>query len=102
LAPNPNLVEWLDRTRIDGKQKKALVVACGLGDDADALAQRGFDVVACDISQTAIEWCRKRFPRSKVNYVVADLFNPPAGWHRAFNFVLEAYTLQSLPEEATW
>jgi hypothetical protein len=32
-----------------------------------------------------------------VDYQVADLLDAPARWHRAFDFVLEVYTLQALP-----
>lgn len=98
LAANPNLVAWLDSHRMDGG-RRAIAVGCGLGDDAEELARRGFDVVAFDISETAIRWCEKRFPRSRVAYVVADLFAPPRGWERGFDLVLEAYTLQVLPPE---
>lgn len=99
LVPNPSLTEWLDRWYADGDGKKALVVGCGLGDDAEDLAKRGFRVTAFDISPTAVEWCRKRFPFSAVNYVVEDLLEPPASWFSKFDLVHEAYTLQVLPEE---
>lgn len=99
MVVNPNLLEWLKRTQVDGAGKNALVVGCGLGDDAEALAHLGFHVVAFDISATAIGWCRKRFASSSVEYVVADLFAPPSAWGGAFDLVVEAYTLQSLPGE---
>jgi SAM-dependent methyltransferase len=97
LRPNPNLIDWLDRAGIECAGRSALVVGCGLGDDAEHLAGRGFRVTAFDISPTAIAWCRRRFPNSPVAYAVQDLFNPPANWQRAFDFVFEAYTLQALP-----
>jgi len=99
LAPNPNLVGWLDTKALTGAGKKALTVGCGLGDDADELARRGFEVAAFDISPTAIAWCRRRLPESKVTYVVADLLDGPRVWSGAFHFVLESYTLQVLPPE---
>jgi 2-polyprenyl-3-methyl-5-hydroxy-6-metoxy-1,4-benzoquinol methylase len=66
LKPNRNLVEWLDRG-IVAPRGRALVVGCGLGDDAEELARRGWTVTAFDIAPTAIEWCRKRHPKSKVD-----------------------------------
>ncbi|XZF61022.1 MAG: class I SAM-dependent methyltransferase [Gloeotrichia echinulata DVL01] len=97
MTPNPNLVQWLDEHNIQGQGKTALIIGCGLGDDAEELYQRGFNVTAFDISPSAIEWCKNRFPHSYINYIVADLLNPPAEWNQAFDFILESYTLQSLP-----
>jgi len=99
MEVNPNFVEWLDRRNIQGKSKLVLVVGCGLGDDAEELARRGFEVVAFDIAPTAIAWCRQRFPQSPVVYVVADVFDPPTAWRGSFDFILEAYTLQVLPAD---
>ncbi|MDP9353879.1 MAG: hypothetical protein M3R02_01090 [Chloroflexota bacterium] len=46
LAPNPHLVDWFARTGRRGNGERALVVGCGLGDDAEELASQGFDVDA--------------------------------------------------------
>jgi ubiquinone/menaquinone biosynthesis C-methylase UbiE len=95
LSPNPHLMEWLDKNPTQAG-KKALVVGCGLGDDAEELSRRGFWVTAFDISPTAIAWCKKRFPLSQVRYEVQDLLQSPSGWDQFFDFVVEAYTLQSI------
>ncbi len=99
LAPNSHVVDWFARTGRRGNGERALVVGCGLGDDAESLASRGFDVDAFDISPTAITWCKRRFPRSSVRYHVTDLLARPAAWNAAFAFVLEVYTLQVLPPD---
>jgi len=99
MAPNPNLVSWLDKHGVDKPGQSTMVVGCGLGDDAEELARRGFDVTAFDISATAIAWCRARFPASRVNYVTADLFDPSHAWGKRFGWVFELYTLQVLPPE---
>ncbi len=95
--PNPYLVEWLDKNKIDGEGKTALVIGCGLGDDAEELSTYGFNVTAFDISPTAINWAKKRFPNSDVEYCVADLFDLPKKWLGAFDFIFECYTIQALP-----
>ena len=77
LRPNPNLINWLDQQHIVGLGK-ALKVGCGLGDDAEELARRGFETTAFDISKTAIAWSQRRFPQSQVSYIVSDLFSSPA------------------------
>lgn len=99
MKPNHNLVQWLDHQNIPTQGKTALVIGCGLGDDAEELSQRGFNVTAFDISPSAIQWCQQRFPQSHVNYLVADLLNPPSQWNQSFDFILESYTLQALPPE---
>ena len=96
---NPNLAQWLARGDVAGHGRRALVVGCGLGDDAEALAACGFQVTAFDVSAAAIDWCRRRFPDSAVDYEAADLLHPPAAWHGAFDLVVEIYTLQVLPPE---
>ncbi|MDZ7300780.1 MAG: class I SAM-dependent methyltransferase [candidate division KSB1 bacterium] len=106
MQPNRHLINWLDTNlpiyfkdfnESRGQGKRALVVGCGLGDDAEALAQRGFSVTAFDISPHAILWCQQRFPSSRVNYVVADLFESPREWNGAFALVVEIDTLQVVP-----
>jgi SAM-dependent methyltransferase len=99
LAANPNLVGWLEKQPLSQLGKRALVVGCGLGDDAEELAALGFRVTAFDVSATAVAWCQKRFPQSQADYRAADLLAPPRAWTAAFDFVFEAYTLQVLPPE---
>ncbi|MEP7234012.1 MAG: class I SAM-dependent methyltransferase [Ignavibacteriota bacterium] len=95
--PNPYLVEWLDKNSVSGNEERALVIGCGLGDDAEELSRRGFTVTAFDIAPTAIDWAKKRFPNSSVEYAVADLFALPKEWLEAFDFIYECYTIQALP-----
>lgn len=94
LVPNPHLVEWLEHHRAP-QDARALVVGCGLGDDAEILAARGYRVTAFDISPTAIDMCRSRYPESSVQYVVADLFDHTREWDRAFDLVFECNTIQT-------
>ena len=99
LSINSHLAVWLDRHNLKGAGKTALVVGCGLGDDAEALADLGFAVTGFDISPTAIAWCQRRFPDSQVDYVVDDLLNPSKITSSKFDLILESYTLQALPAE---
>lgn len=97
MDTHPVLRDWLTTKPIDGTGKSALVVGCGMGDDAVALAALGFRVTAFDVSATAIEYCQQRFPDSDVTFVQADLLVDQTRWTGAFDFVLEIYTVQALP-----
>jgi hypothetical protein len=102
LAPMPALVGWLDQqpapeTGSEAAAARALVVACGLGDDAEELSGRGYRVTAFDLVPAAIEHCHQRFPHSAVDYQVADVFRLPDAWRERFGLVVEIRTLQSLP-----
>lgn len=99
----PYLTDWLQQNPLKGQgaretaSQQAVVVGCGLGDDAEALAKAGFAVTGFDISKSAIAWAKKRFPESAVNYVTADLFNPPTDWIGRFDLVFDFRTIQALP-----
>lgn len=96
LAPMPALVDWLDTQPPPGTTR-ALIVACGLGDDAEEVSRRGYQVTAFDLVPAAIAHCHERFPGSAVDYQVADVFQLPRAWARQFGLVVEIRTLQSLP-----
>jgi SAM-dependent methyltransferase len=93
--PHPLLAQWARERRPEGR--RAVVVGCGLGHDAEFVASLGFDVVGFDISRAAITTARERRPASPVRYEVADLFDLPAEWSRAFDLVVEVYSVQALP-----
>ncbi|WP_020209114.1 class I SAM-dependent methyltransferase [Gilvimarinus chinensis] len=61
--------------------KKAVDAGCGTGADAAYLAAQGFDVVAFDSSQSAINTCRARFAESNnvkcVNHCFSTFYFPP-------------------------
>ena len=97
MDTQPSFRAWLDRNELQGNGKKAVVIGCGMGDDAIELESRGFSVTAFDVSESAIAHCRRRFPDSSVDYLVADLFDLDPEWRQRFDFVLEIYTIQALP-----
>ena len=99
LEPNKFFKTWAEETGLTGNGKKALVVGCGLGDDAKYLNDLGFKVTAFDISPSAIEWAKRLYGDSDIQFEVADLFQPYRGWLSGFDFVLEVYTIQPLPME---
>ena len=99
LEPNAYFKKWVDANGLDGGGRTALVIGCGLGDDAKYLHDLGFKVTAFDISPTAIEWAGRLYGSEDIQFEVADLFQPFRGWLGAFDLVLEIYTIQPLPIE---
>ncbi|WP_432893756.1 class I SAM-dependent methyltransferase [Kribbella sp. CA-245084] len=91
------LTDWVNESKPYGADKTALVVGAGTGWDAELIADRGYDTTAFDISPTAIATAHRNHPDSKAHYIVADLLAPPTDWHRAFDLVVEIYTVQALP-----
>jgi SAM-dependent methyltransferase len=92
---HPLLTDWTAGQL--GAGKRAVVVGCGPGHDAEHLAELGFAVTAFDISASAIEQVRARHPDSGVAYEVADLLALPAKWSGGFDLVVEAMTVQAMP-----
>lgn len=92
--PKEALVSWL--AAHPGQGAQALDVACGLGDNAEAIAAAGYTTTAFDLAEEAIEWAGQRFSETQVTYQTADLFDLPADWQGRFALVHECYTLQAL------
>ena len=103
LAPSPLLVSWLDQPGLEVAGSDALVIGCGLGDDAAELARRGCRVVAFDISSTAVAWARERFAGGDVGrrleFRTADLLDLPADLVGSAGLVVEVRTVQSLQDD---
>ncbi len=97
LEPNAYFRKWAEAKGLKGEGRTALVVGCGLGDDARYLHDIGFKVTAFDISPTAVDWARKLHADTDIVFETCDLFKPFRGWLGAFDFVLEIYTIQPLP-----
>lgn len=97
LETNRFFKTWAESKGLKGNGRTALVVGCGLGDDARYLHDLGFKVMAFDISPTAIEWARRLHCDTDIVFETCDLFQAPQEWLKAFEFALEIYTIQPLP-----
>src|SRR5882757_1341319 len=96
LTPHPLLIAWLANVPSPAAGARALDVGCGLGDNADALATKGWRTTGFDLSPLAARWAASRFPG--IDFRAADVFKPPSDWQAAFDLVHECYTLQALPD----
>jgi SAM-dependent methyltransferase len=95
-APHPLIADWA--AGVDGTGRKAIVVGCGLGADAEFLARLGYATTAFDIAPTAVRVARDRHPHSTVDYRVADLLALPESWVHGFDLVVDVFTVQALPD----
>ena len=95
--PNHLLVEWLDS---EPPQGRALVVGCGLGEDAAYLSELGWKVTAFDISPTAIKWASETYANLDIEWRVED---PPEASNGVASangtLVVEVHILQAIPED---
>ena len=80
-------------------KEKLLLSVVVWGDDADALANAGYDTLAIDISQTALDIAQKRFEGAGISFEKQDIFDMPDKYFENFDFVFESLTIQSLPRE---
>ncbi len=96
--PHRLLTRWAAERGLDGSGRRAVVVGCGQGADAEYVGRLGFQVVAFDIAETAIRLARQRYPDSAVRYRSADLLHLPGEWLQAFDLVVEIMTVQALPD----
>lgn len=64
-SPDEGLIDWVGAGRIPAG--RALELGCGNGRNAIYLAQHGFDVVAVDFSQKAIDWAAERVTAAGVS-----------------------------------
>lgn len=78
-APSPPLARAL-RERLVAPPGRAVVVGCGAGHDARAVAAAGFETVGIDVSPAAVARAREIAERegSAARFEVADLFDLPA------------------------
>jgi SAM-dependent methyltransferase len=95
-APSPPLVEWVARTRPQGR---VLVPGCGVGHDVAMLVEAGVDAIGLDIAPTAIELAQKAYPAHADRFVVGDLFGLPKEWLGSFDLVIEHTCLSGMPPE---
>jgi hypothetical protein len=75
--PHPLLADWAAGRDLAGPGR-AVVPGCGLGADAAFLAGLGLSVTGFDVSGTAVEVARRRFPGP--DFRQADLFAPAPLW----------------------
>ena len=94
-SPSPIVGEILERCKIEGK---ILEIGCGEGRDAKYLLDRGYDVLATDVSPAAVDYARKRFPQYAERFRVLDCLTGSAG--EKFDFIYAVAVVHMLVPDA--
>lgn len=72
VMPSPIVAETIREFSILPGQHKLLEIGCGEGRDAFPLLQEGFDLLATDISPTAVSFCQEKMPARAEAFRVLD------------------------------
>jgi hypothetical protein len=99
LAPHPYLRDWLEAPVASPPGRRAVVVGSGLGDDARAVADHGFEVTAVDLAPSAVRWAARRHRRRAIAWRTLDVLDAVdrAPLEGAFDLVVEVLTVPYLP-----
>lgn len=94
-----NLIDVLSRNGIS--RCRVLDIGCGSGENAIWLAQQGFDVVACDLSPTAIQQAKDKLTatEAEVCFLVADFLADPMP-DAPFGFIFDRGCLHCMDDES--
>ena len=82
-----------------GNRPRALDIGCGCGHNAKLLSDRGFQVTAVDISDVALELCRREVPKALVQRV--DLRKGLAFPADSFELIVADLSLHYFPWNTT-
>lgn len=74
---------------------RLLDVGCGLGRNAKAAYDLGFEVVAIDISEAAIVQCRAAYQDTSITFSVSSAYD--TGFSTTFDVILDSATYHAIP-----
>jgi ubiquinone/menaquinone biosynthesis C-methylase UbiE len=85
----------------DAGNQAVLDCSCGWGRQTIALAKLGWQVSACDVSETSLEFARKFAAQEglSVDFRVCDMRDLPHVFSRQFDWVVSCYALYEIPSE---
>lgn len=94
--PSPIVGQVMEQFGV-GSESKILELGCGEGRDAIALLERGFDVLATDISPEAIAHCRRIAPTFSDHFQVLDCIGGKL--NRQFDFIYAVAVIHMLVDD---
>jgi methyl halide transferase len=98
-AASPPLLQW-SKSNLGSLRGRVLVIGCGHGHDVAALREIGVDAHGLDISPTALDGARQRYPQvPSSHWHCQDLFNLPESFVNSWDVIVEHTCLSGLPPE---
>ena len=96
----PEYIQRLIDDKVIPQGARLLDIGCGDGSLASMLAERGFDVLAFDFADTAIEKARQDYPeaKGKLKYICADA-TKPLPFPGTFRVGIDRGTFHTIPPE---
>ncbi len=95
-SPNNNtkiVEETINKYHLENKS--ILEIGCGEGRDARYLLNKNYNVIATDISKEAINYCIKKDPIHKKNYMVLDVLSKDLS-NKKYDFIYSIACLHML------
>lgn len=80
----PIVMEVIDKYKIN-RQHRLLEIGCGEGRDSKTVLEHGFSLMATDISEEAIAYCKQQTPRYEKHFSVLDCLS--ARLEEKFDFI---------------
>lgn len=93
--PSPIVRETIEALQLNGR---FLEIGCGEGRDAAFLLNKGYNVLATDISPNAITYCRNKFPQWANHFQVLDCLSQQL--EEKFDFIYAVALIHMLVEDA--
>ena len=94
-------VQYLKEILGDAQGQSILDCTCGWGTQAIPLAHSGWQVTACDISETSMDIARKYARRQEVSvdFRICDMRNLAQEFNQQFDWVISSGALHEIPTE---
>lgn len=97
-APSPIVWNTIQKYSVD-PLRGALEIGCGEGRDSKAILERGYTLLATDVSKEAIGYCQSRMPLYKEHFAVLDCLHGEHQGQYAFIYSVAVIHMLVLEED---
>ena len=92
----PIVEEVVNKFNIN-KDSSILEIGCGEGRDAIYLLNKGYNLVAFDVSNEAINYCKEKYSKFKDRFITLDFIND--SYNKSFDYIYAVAVLHMLVED---